>query len=101
MSSASKDFEEKRNFIRMFVDAKVTITDPVTGNVYQGDSKNLSGDGILIQSNQEFQLNQELNVDISSDKSKMAPLSAQFVVKRVEKLENGMFEVGGAIKDVT
>jgi len=100
MSSVDKDYEEKRNFIRMFVDARVTITDPETGQTFHGDSKNLSGDGVMFITDQEFMENQLLNVDIRSEQSKLAPLKAQFVVKRIEKLENNQFEVGGTISSV-
>lgn len=100
MSSVNKDYEEKRNFIRMFVDAKVTLTDTATGQTYPGDSKNLSGDGILITTDQIFQLNQELKLDVCSEKSQMPPLSAEFTVKRIEQLDNGRYEVAGPIKGV-
>ena len=100
MSSVNKDYEEKRNFIRMFVDAKVSITDPNTGQVYQGDSKNLSGDGVLFITDHEFIENQVLIVDIRSEQSKLAPLTAEFEVKRVRQLENNQFEIGGTINGV-
>lgn len=101
MSSTNKDYEEKRNFIRMFVDAKVVITDPESGQTFNGDSKNLSGDGALLVTDREFKLNQILNVDIRSEQSRLSPLSAEFEVKRVKPLDNGMFEIGGSIKSVS
>lgn len=100
MSSVNQDYEEKRNFIRMFVDAKVSITDPQTGQVFEGDSKNLSGDGVMFITNQEFKANQTLNVDIRSEQSKLAPLTAEFVVKRIRQLDGDKFEVAGTIKGV-
>ena len=101
MSSGNKDYEEKRNFIRMFVDAKVTITDPDSGQTFEGDSKNLSGDGALLITDKEFPLEKVLKVDICSLQSKLAPLSAEFVVKRVEKLDDGNFEIAGTIQSVS
>lgn len=100
MSTANHDYEEKRNFIRMFVDAKVTITDPLTGNTCEGESKNLSGDGVLFITSQKFQENQTLEVDIRSEQSKLAPLKAQFSVKRIKELSDDKFEVAGTINDV-
>ncbi len=100
MSLANKDYEEKRNFIRMFVDAKVIITDPVTGNTFEGDSKNLSGDGVMFTTEQKFEVAQRLNVDIRSEQSKLAPLSAEFEVVRVKAGENGLYEVAGKISGV-
>ncbi|WP_444998179.1 PilZ domain-containing protein [Aliikangiella sp. IMCC44359] len=100
MSSLNKDHEEKRNFIRMFVDAKVTVTDPETGQTFQGDSRNLSGDGVMFITEQEFKTGQILDVDIRSEQSKLAPLQAKFEVKRTRKLENGHFEIAGTIDSV-
>ena len=100
MSSVNKDYEEKRNFIRMFVDAKVSITDPKTGQVFEGDSKNLSGDGVLFVTDHKFEENQILTVDIRSEQSQLAPLTAQFEVKRIRQLENNQYEVGGTINGV-
>ena len=100
MSSVSNDYEEKRNFIRMFVDAKVSITDPETGQVFEGDSKNLSGDGVMFVTEQEFHKNQILSVDIRSEQSKLAPLKAEFEVKRVQKLNDDRWEIAGTINSV-
>ncbi len=100
MSLDKNDYEEKRNFIRMFVDAKVTITDPKTGQVFEGDSKNLSGDGVMFITEHKFDINQKLSVDIRSEQSKLAPLSASFEVMRVKQLDDGTYEIGGNIESV-
>jgi len=100
MASIGSDYDEKRNFIRMFVNANVRITDPATGNEYEGQGKNLSGDGAMFNSKTEFSINQKLSLHISSELSKLASLNADFEVKRVQQLENGDFEVGGIMLDV-
>ncbi len=100
MASMGSDYDEKRNFIRMFVNANVSITDPATGKVYEGQGKNLSGDGAMFTSKEAFSLNQKLQLHISSEMSKLASLNADFEVKRVEKLENGEYEIGGTMADV-
>ncbi len=100
MTSVDQQYQEKRNFIRMFVDAKVTITDPETGQVFEGDSKNLSGDGVMFVTDNEFDKNQLLTVDIRSEQSKLAPLRAQFEVKRVIDLGDGRYEIAGTINSV-
>ena len=55
MSLTNKDYAEKRNFIRMFINADVTMTDPDTGTAYNGESKDLSGDGVSVITSHEFQ----------------------------------------------
>ncbi len=100
MSSVNKDYAEKRNFIRMFVDATVTITEPETGQVCSGESQNLSGDGVMFITERGFEVNQILEVDIRSRQSKLAPLVAKFEVRRVIKLDNGKFEIAGKIDEI-
>lgn len=101
MSSDDHHYSERRNFIRMFVDAAVTITDPQTREVFQGDSKNLSGDGVMFVTDKEFTLDQQLQVDISSQQSQLPPLSASFQVIRVNKLDDGRFEIAGKLNQVS
>jgi hypothetical protein len=100
MPSTGTDYDEKRNFIRMFVNADVQITDPATSGVYRGEGKNLSGDGAAFITNEKFNLNQRLNLSISSERSSVASLNAEFVVKRVDQLEDGSYEVAGTMIDV-
>ncbi len=100
MTSTDNDYSEKRNFIRMFVNAKVKITDPSTGKIYEGKGMNLSGDGAMFTTSEKFEVNQKLSVDISSEKSKLAALSASFEVVRVEENADGQFEIAGTLIDV-
>ena len=100
MPLTDNDYNEKRNFIRMFVNAKVEITDSTTGNVFQGIGKNLSGDGAMFSTDKKFEVNQILSVDISSEKSKQAALSASFKVVRATDIGDGQFEIAGTMIDV-
>jgi hypothetical protein len=100
MPSMSSDYDEKRNFIRMFVNATVRITDPSTGKSYDGQGKNLSGDGALFNTKEKFNLNQKLSLEISTEQSKLSSLSAMFEVKRVDELAEGGYEVAGTMLSV-
>ncbi len=100
MPLTNKDYDEKRNFIRMFINAEVTMTDPDTGTVYNGESKDLSGDGVSVITDHEFQLNQKLEVHIRTKQGSLSPLTAELEVKRVIKLDDGTFEVAGPIASV-
>lgn len=100
MPLTDNDYNEKRNFIRMFVNAKVKITDPTTGNVFEGIGKNLSGDGAMFTTNEKFKVDQTLSVDISSEQSPLTALSASFEVVRVDEIGDGQFEIAGTMKDV-
>jgi len=100
MPSMSSDYDEKRNFIRMFVNANVNITDPVTGKVYQGQGKNLSGDGAMFTTDGKFEVNQKLNLTISAENSNVASLNAEFEVIRVNDCGDGQYEIAGTMLDV-
>jgi len=100
MTSMGSEYDEKRNFIRMFVNASVIITDPATDETYKGEGKNLSGDGAMFTTDKFFDINQKLNLKISSEQSKLASLSAEFEVKRVEEISAGLFEIAGTMLEV-
>jgi len=100
MTQKEKAYSEKRNFIRMFVNAKVTVTDPENGETYIAEGKNLSGDGAMFTSSQEFTVNQRLSLDIQSEQSTLASLKADFEVIRVTKRDDGQFDIAGAMLDV-
>lgn len=101
MTSKNNEYGEKRNFIRMFINTQVTITDPFTGDTFDGQSRDLSGDGISIVTSKEFQLGQELELHICSKHDTMSPLTASLKVKRIIKLDDGMFELAGFIDRVS
>ena len=100
MSDLGSEYDEKRNFIRMFVNANVEIIDPHDNQRYLGKGKNLSGDGAMFTTDKEFSVGQILNLEIKTEKSSMASLTAEFEVIRAEKLSSGEFEVAGTMLDV-
>ncbi|MEE4245833.1 MAG: PilZ domain-containing protein [Kangiellaceae bacterium] len=100
MTTGDRDYEEKRDFIRMFVGARVEITDPATGEQFVGDSKDLSAGGVAFTSSHGFEIGQKLSVKVSSVESKLPPLTADLIVKRSDKLATGSFEVAGSIENV-
>ena len=100
MLSMGSEYDEKRNFIRMFVNANVDITDPATGNIYQGKGKNLSGDGAMFTTDGKFEVNQKLNLTVSAENSKVASLNAEFEVIRIKDCGDGQYEIAGTMLDV-
>jgi flagellar basal body L-ring protein FlgH len=99
--SNSKDYSEKRNFIRMFVNAKVNITDQHSGNTFQGAGINLSGSGAMFTIDKAFDVGQKLTVDISSEQSQLTPLSAKFEVIRVTEDSVGNYFIAGSLADIS
>ncbi len=100
MSGLASDYNEKRNFIRMFVNADVEIIDPVDNQRYSGQGKNLSGDGALFTTSKAFSVKQKLNIEIKAEKDSVAALSAEFEVVRVDEISTGIYEIAGTMLDV-
>lgn len=97
----ARDYAERRDFIRMFVDARVEIIDEETGAEYQGEARNLSGRGLMFEAQVEPSVGATLKVTVSSNQSRMPPLHAAFKVVRVQKQKGGRFEVAGELSDVS
>ncbi|NVJ50814.1 MAG: PilZ domain-containing protein [Gammaproteobacteria bacterium] len=95
-----REYEEKRDFIRMFVDAKVEITDPDSGETFTGDSKNLSAGGVAFTCEHSFEVGRTLSVKVSSVQSQLPPLTAELKVIRSDKRDDGSFEIAGSIANV-
>jgi len=96
----ARDYAERRDFIRMFVDAKVVIIDENSGKEYLGEARNLSGRGLMFEADVEPTVGDNLKVVVSSNQSRMPPLQAAFKVARVQKLKIGRYEVAGELSDV-
>ncbi len=49
MNSASRNYQEKRNYIRMKVDAPVNVSLTADGSSFDGICRDLSGGGLMIE----------------------------------------------------
>ena len=66
MNSAMRSYQEKRNYIRMKVDAPVDITVSTDGNTYSGICRDLSGGGMMIELSDILPVGTDVDVSISS-----------------------------------
>ncbi len=96
-----RDFEEKRDYIRMVVDCEVSCTDPGDGQVYPGRAIDLSGKGICLTLEKSFAPGAELEVRIEPTQTLVPPLHARVEVVRVEPdLAGNLFRVGVSIREM-
>lgn len=98
MSSIEAAYNEKRDFIRMRINSQVNIRQ--AGKDYEGICKDLSGTGMLIQTNHAFSVGSELQVSIEQKIETHLPFNAIAEVTRVDSGSNGNFTVGLAIKEI-
>ena len=91
---------EKRDFIRMTVDCQVTYHEVGVNEVHTGNTKNLSGKGILFLAAREIPIGTVLDINVSPDNDVTPPLDAIVEVVRIEIIEPGMYEIGCLIKEL-
>lgn len=82
MNLASRNYQEKRNFIRMKVDTPVEVISQK--QVLSGVCHNLSGGGMLISLDEPLPLGSQLEVTVSSNHGHNPMLHALTQVQRAE-----------------
>ena len=98
MASLDRSFDEKRSFIRMKINTQVTIH--MNGRDYQGVCKDLSGAGMLIETEEPFQLGDQLDVSIAQKGSNHLPFNARVEVTRVQSGSPGSQVIGLVIREI-
>lgn len=83
MNSLSPNYQEKRNYIRMKIDAPVAVTILTDGSQYQGICKDLSGGGLLIELDNTLPVGTETEVIIASGHGHSPMLRATTRVNRL------------------
>ncbi len=86
-----KQYSEKRDFIRMFVDAEVTFNLTGTKDLFTGKARELSGKGVSFISAQCVNEGDVLNISVSARETSIAPLEITARVVRTEKLNPGEY----------
>lgn len=86
--TSRREYEEKRNFIRMKVDAQVEIT-PAGGSTINGVCRNLSGAGLLAETADPIALDTAVVVHIPAAGTKAPSFRAEGTVARLDTLEKG------------
>lgn len=100
MSTASRTYDEKRDFIRMTMDCDLTLKDPETGRGYTGRCVNLSSTGAMILFDVEPAPGQCLELHIEPRLALVPALDALVEVVRVLPAADGGFEVGMRIVEM-
>lgn len=76
---------ERRSFVRMNLENRVSFTVGNSKDVFEGTSVNLSGRGILFQTDCPLKPDDELDITILSCDSNEPPLTATIQVIRVNE----------------
>lgn len=93
MNLASRNYQEKRSFIRMKVETPVAVQLHPQKRL-QGTCHNLSGGGMLISLEEPLPLDQELEVTVSSNHGHNPMLRALTRVCRLPQTSGARFLAG-------
>ncbi|HEY1027894.1 MAG TPA: PilZ domain-containing protein [Pseudomonas sp.] len=95
MSQNDRAYSEKRDFIRMRLEAPVTLHHP--GGETSALCLDLSSTGMQIEANVSLSMGDKVRVHIPSDHSELAGLDAEAEVVRIADLGDGRQSLGLAI----
>jgi len=96
-----REYDEKRDFIRISVDCEMQYSLAGSGQDEYGKVTNLSGRGMMFIANRSLQVDDRVEVRIRPENDITPPLHANVRVVRVNKQrhEDG-YEIGAVIKEI-
>ena len=101
MILSERSYDEKRNFIRMKVDTMVTFTRADGKERYEGRCRNLSGAGMLLETQKKLEIGERIRVTIPSEDPDFAPLEAIVeVVRVIPQPDLHKFRLGVVIRQI-
>lgn len=95
--SNSRQYAEKRDFIRMKIDTQIILTTPESGQQHQGICRDLSGAGMSVEVDQHFPADTELSTILPSNNEAFKSFNAVIRVIRCTDLGNQKFLMGAEI----
>lgn len=100
MVMGSREYDEKRDFIRMTVDCAMTLRHLGSGQVLKGHCVNLSATGVLVRLDEAPEIGARLELGIAPELAVVPALNAVVEVVRVLPADAGGFDVGTAIVEM-
>ncbi|WP_420591033.1 PilZ domain-containing protein [Bacterioplanoides sp.] len=96
MSNLARNFQEKRDYIRMQVDTPATLT-LSDGQSYQVTCIDLSSSGVQLKSQEPIPVNSAGELKVESGGGSTLPLHARVSTCRVQSLDSGDYRIGLSI----
>ena len=95
----SHDFSEKRSFYRMPVECQLEYTENGNEETRTGHVKNISGDGILFQTDHAIGMGTEMTIIVKAGSNLTPPLHATIEVIRCSLTDDDSYEVAATMKN--
>ena len=101
MSSDDQDYAEKRDFIRMFINAPVDYAITNSGEWKSGIGKDLSGGGLSFTTEEALSEGDKVDVKLHPITPLTLPLEAKVTVIRIDEDEDGKNIISTKIDRIT
>ncbi len=88
MGIAEAQYYEKRDFIRMYINADIRLQNPECTSIINGTAIDLSGSGIRFTTDDNIAEGQHLTFALSSKDGRVPPLEGMLSVTRVIRSNN-------------
>jgi hypothetical protein len=95
MSLDQRDYEEKRDFIRVPVECEISLQDVASGKRFLAEGKNLSASGVLFYTDEPLRPGDRLEMHIEARQALLSVLDASIEVLRVEPVTDGRSYAAG------
>lgn len=92
------DFSEKRSFYRMSVECQLEYTENGNEETRTGHVKNISGDGILFQTDNSITVGTEMTIIVKAGSNLTPPLHATIEIIRCSLTDDESYEVAATMK---
>jgi len=96
----SRTWDEKRDFIRMKVDTKITLSPDNSDKSIIAFCRDLSGTGMLIEVNKEFDAGETCKTSLPSSNDAFPALDATIKVLRCTQISDDKYYLGTEIVDM-
>ncbi len=100
MSREDQEYSEKRDFIRMFINAPIEYSAVGKNDWQQGVGKDLSATGIAFVANEDFSEGDLIEVKLKPATAVTPPLEATVKVIRSTPAESGGYELSTIIDKI-
>jgi hypothetical protein len=97
----NRAYKEKRDFMRLTVDAPIYLMLDTARAPLEGICKNISNTGMLIELSESLPIKTQCAVLIHTARTDRPPLEAIIEIVRQTKSKQGTFLVGAKIKQMT
>lgn len=101
MSLNQRTYEEKRDFIRMTLNASAKLTVKDSGEQINVTCIDLSAGGMSIQASQPIAVESIIHVNIESPNEQFKSMAADGRVLRCQELSVGQYDLGIAIESIS